>query len=219
MIAELPHDVQGHVWEMYTEDLHRRIDDRNRRAATRVIDYIGVLCNHDAAARDYLLDWTAHMLQHPDVKPSKGIVLVGREDFGKTMLVHLLCRLIPTLCTNDPRRDVYGRCNTLMESTQLVVIENAERLHIPAVKSIITNPLVTIRGRQATRVVPSAHRTLLIVSELQASLGDRRFYPIHCTEECMNDPETIETLRRIFTSPCLDALREMLLARTVSRVM
>ena len=218
MIAELPHDVQGHVWDMYTEDLHRRIDDRHRHAATKVVDYVGMLCNDDAAARDYLLDWTAHMLQHPDVKPSKGIVLVGRENCGKTMLVHLLSRLIPTLYTNNPRRDVYGRHNGLMEITQLVVIEDAERLHLPSLKSIITDPFVTIRGRHAARVVPSSHRTLLLVSELQASLFDRRFYPIHCTEECMGDPETIESLRHIFSTPALDALRAMLLARPVSRV-
>ena len=218
MIADLPHDVQYHVWDMYTEELNQRLGGRHYRDANNIIRYICVLCNQDTAVLDYLLDWVAHILQYPDLKPSKAIVLAGREGWGKTMLVHLLARLIPTLYTNDPRHDVYGRQNALMEFTQLVVIEDAERLHLPDLRGIISNQLVTIRGMHPPRNVPSSHRMLIIVKELQASLTcTRTFYPIHCTEECMWDPVTMDGLRRIVTPPAINALRDILLARDVDR--
>ena len=163
MIAALPHDVQAHVWDLYMDGLQTRIDERHRRAATKVVEQIAVLCNHDAAACGYLLDWAAHMLQHPADKPGVAVVLVGRESCGKNMLVHLLSRLVPTLHTRDPRRDVYGRHNPLMAQAQLVVIEDAARIHAPSFKSLLSDETIIIRERHRPhRVAPSCHRVLLL---------------------------------------------------------
>ena len=83
---------------------------------------------------------------------------------------------------------------------------------------IISNQLVTIRGMHPPRNVPSSHRMLIIVKELQASLTcTRTFYPIHCTGECMWDPVTMDGLRRIVTPPAVNALRDILLVRDVDR--
>ena len=56
MIADLPHDVQYHVWDMYTEELNQRLGGRHYRDANNIIRYICVLCNQDTAVLDYLLD-------------------------------------------------------------------------------------------------------------------------------------------------------------------
>ena len=217
MIAELPHDVQGHIWDAYTDGLELRIADRHRQAASKVIEQIDVLCNRDAAAREHLLDWIAHMLQHPTVKPGRAIVLVGREGCGKRMLVNLLSRLVPTLLTSDPRRDVYGRYNSLLEAAQLVVIEDAERVHLPSIKATVSHDSVLINERyRPARQITSYHRVMLLMKERKPWMSDaRRFYPIQCTEMCMGTAEMANALREVVTTPAIDALREVLSARPV----
>ena len=69
MIAELPLDIQGHVWDLYTVGLHARVEERHRRVAVTALEHILFLCNNDAAACNFL--WMAHMLRHPLIKPAK----------------------------------------------------------------------------------------------------------------------------------------------------
>jgi len=219
MIAALPHDVQGHVWDLYRGGLHSRIRERHRHVASKVVEQIGVLCNKDAEARDYLLDWLAHLLQEPGTKPGKAIALVGREGCGKRMLINFISRLAPTLYTDDPQREVYGRFNATMELARLVVIDGWEKVNVHKLKSLISDDSIAIRERQGPlRSATSHHRVMLLVDEMPHSLqGARRVYPIHCTEACMGSEENAAALHELVTTPALDALREMLTSRRICR--
>jgi hypothetical protein len=214
MIAELPQDVQGHVWEIYTTGLRSRME-RPRQVAEQVLEQIGALCNGDATT---LLDWMASMLQHPAVKPRKAIVLAGRESSGKDNLIALLTRLVPTLHTREPRLHVYGRWNALMEQARLVVIEDADQnRNMAALKSLISDETVAVhpdRG-QPMRVIHSTHRVLLTVDSVQPSLSHRRFDVIHCTDEFMKTAQHSDVLRELCTTSALDELRKLLLDRRV----
>ena len=83
------------------------------------------------------------------------------------MLITLLSRLVATLQTHDPR-DVYGRRNAQMAEAKLVVIEEAETLSLPALKSLITEPQLTIRERGRPRQLPSSHGLLLTTRDVQS---------------------------------------------------
>ena len=200
MIADLPQDIQSHVWDIFTESLHERQRQHERQV---LFDRIDSLCDHDTAAREYLLDWMAHMVQFPHHKPAKAVVLVGHCHRSKDFLITVLTRLVPTLHTSDPRRDVYGKQNGLMEGTRLVVIEDAKRLHIPDLKSLISDSDIVIRERgRGDRLVPSSHRVVLTIDTMRAGFDKRRFFPIHCSpvpSDCVS----------------LDLVRELLLSRPV----
>ena len=155
MIAELPHDIQSHVWDLYTEALHDRYTARHQRAieaATSLLAQVDVLCDHNSCT--YLLDWIAHMLKIPSAKPSKAIVLIGDERGGIDMLLTLISRLVPTLQTRDPRRDVFGHRN--LEMAQLIVIDEPTRLHMPSLKALLSETHLVLREG---RSIASYHRT------------------------------------------------------------
>ena len=82
MIAALPHDIQSHVWQFYRQGLQGRREERFQQLAENFFEQVEALCNHDTAASGFLLDWMAGMLQFPNRKPSKGVVLVGHETLG-----------------------------------------------------------------------------------------------------------------------------------------
>ena len=60
-----------------------------------VFEHIGArFCGGDAAVTNALLDWVAHMLQHPEQKPATALALVSGPRTGSSSLVRLVSRLI-----------------------------------------------------------------------------------------------------------------------------
>lgn len=211
MIHALPHDVQELVWDAFKEGVHARLRERHRRLAATLLEQVDALCDHDAAARDFVLDWVAHMLKWPEHKPHKALVLVGRERCGKNALVALLSRLVPTLQTHDARRHVFGRYNAPMASARLVVLEDAAwRQSAGPIKSLICDTHLVVGG---VYVEPSSHRVLMMADECPTDpTFHGRCVPVHCS----GAQDLAAVLYEVLTTPgALDEVRALLLARPV----
>ena len=120
-------------------------------------DAISCICDADAA--EFWLDWLAHALQHPAVKPCRAVALVG-DAVGKTLLVDLVLQLLPTI------RMYAERSHQLLNSTvlenALVVVAYRESTEL---MSLISDEVICIRRpNQPCREVRSCHRVLLIPS-------------------------------------------------------
>ena len=68
-------------------------DNGLRDRMTTILDQIRTFCLVDENA-DRLLDWMAHMLQFPYIKPQRGIVLAGPPHCGKTSFARFLTLLL-----------------------------------------------------------------------------------------------------------------------------
>ena len=91
---------------------------------------------------------------------------------------------------------------------RLIVLDNPARLHLPSLKSLVSNAALL----SGDRVLPSYHRVVLVIPELRASLANnRRLVNIHCTrggsEEALRDV-LLDTL-------AMKALRQLLIDRPV----
>lgn len=53
----------------------------------------GVICDEDLTLYHYLLRYIAHMLQHPEEKPSIAIVMLSRSGCGKGTFFQLLANI------------------------------------------------------------------------------------------------------------------------------
>ena len=151
----------------------------------------------------------AHMLKHPTAKPTRAVVLIGEERGGVDMLLMLLSRLVPTLQTREPRRDVFGHRN--LEAARLVVIDEPARLHVPSLKALLADRRLALREAEG-RSIASQHRVMLTLLEPRASLEDaRRFFPIHCT-----GGGSAAALHAVLTDAlAMRALWQLLMARPV----
>ena len=207
MIADLPHDAQGVVWDAFTEGLRERQRGRRRRLAATLLECVDALCDREAAARECLLDWMAHLVQHPSHKPSKAIVLVGHERCGMNIVVTLLSRLVPTLQTHDARRHVFGSYNGVVSSVDLLVVESADQPQIEKLRTLLTRTHLSVGS---LRDVPSSHHVLLTVDEWHEP--SRHFLPIRCSPHCLRGHAAV--LREVLTTPgALDEVRALLRAR------
>ena len=80
-IPELPLELQESIWTEYRTGVRARRAEYVLCLNRVMLDFIHTLCPSDADF-NRLLDWTAHMLQHPSIKPRRGIVLVGTPGCG-----------------------------------------------------------------------------------------------------------------------------------------
>ncbi len=122
------------------------------------------LCgNHSKELQDenveYLYNWVAHALQHPD-KRSSHLILHGLQGTGKSLFAtEFLPRLFKlrntnyeTFITTNPERDVLGGSyNDILVKCGLVVCEEVSgkdyQEHIDNMKGVITDNKIIIKQR------------------------------------------------------------------------
>ena len=201
--TQLPTDLQESVWTEYHNQL------RNRMQSLQY--HIRTLCLTDANA-DNVLDWMAHMLQYPNVKPPKGIILVGPPGCGKS----LFAELVTLLLGQDNVYRTYTlreHFNHEMEGKMLVHLDECDlRDKLPEIRTLVSHQSITIRRpSQQPYNVPSHHRVLITTNKVLSPLLNhsnafqRRFTVIPCGSvffntqvfhEAMNDPVKLAELRQ-----------------------
>ena len=193
--TQLPTDLQESNWTEYHNGL------RNRMQSLQY--HIRTLCLTDANA-DNVLDWMAHMLQYPNVKPQKCIILVGPQGCGKTLFATLLTLLLGqdnVYQTNTLRM----RFNHEMEGKMLVPLDECDLSNeLPNIKSLVSDQSIIInRPFQNFHSSPSHHRVLITANHSNAF--QRRFTVIPCGSvsfnpqefhTAMNDPVKLAELRQ-----------------------
>jgi len=88
---------------------------------------LNVIADGDESKANYILDWCAHMVQRPWEKPGVALVLKGRKGTGKTLLTHLLTRVIGrknTLITADGK-SLFAKFNWHLADKLLIGAEEA----------------------------------------------------------------------------------------------
>jgi hypothetical protein len=214
-VAELPHELQEAIWAEYRTGVCARRAEYVRRTAG--LDSIRTLCQSDADF-DRVLDWMAHMLQYPNVKPQRGIVLVGPPCCGKSRFADLVAQLLGqnnVLRSNTLR----NRFNELLDGMTLVTLDGCNvSEEIAHINSLISDQAITIRRPyQGAVVIPSFHRVLVTVNLLSpllyhSILFQQRFTVIQCGtvnhqefHEAMHDPVKMSCFRECLMQRQIDA--------------
>lgn len=201
-ITELPGDLQDYIWSKFHSDLRKRMGTIQYHLLKLVLTEANVIC---------VLDWMAHMLQYPNIKPQKAILLVGPQGCGKNLFATLLTLLFG--------HDHVFRTTTLsehfnesMEGKTLVHLDGCDiRNELPHIYSLISDKMFTIRRfGQHPYDVPSYHRVLLTIEFFSPLLIHSKAFQQHFTivlcesvsfspEEfygAMNDPIQLAAFRQ-----------------------
>ena len=150
----------------------REIEETDARygrvAVDTWINHIGIICDHDELAKQYVLNWFAHLLQKPAEKPETCIVITGKQGTGKTVMLDPIKKVMGGgyFESSQPERDVWGNFNPMMASSMLIVLSEVDKRNAfgadGKIKALKTDKEITIRNlHQAPYTTRSHHRFII----------------------------------------------------------
>ena len=166
-----------------------------------------VIANDDDAVYQYVLDWTAQMLQFPECKTTM-IVGVSAEGAGKDTWVDMFRALLGTkfVMESHSAKALFGDFNHSVLNKKLLVAEELSAKELSqydgAMKVMITNNRLRVeqKGKDGHEV-ESQHRLLAFTnkedSPIQTSDGDRRKVIIRCSDRRVGDVPYFIALRAV----------------------
>lgn len=152
---------------------------------TVIEDYlIDVICDGDLGLFEYLIQFLAHALQHPEEKPGIMIVLIGSEGVGKGFLVRLLEALwgATTLQVSDIAA-ITGNFNAALQRAFWVALDecmfHGDKKPQDRMKSLVTEPTIQVEQKyEPSRTIESFHRFIACTNHAQwgqIRSDDRRY--------------------------------------------
>ena len=145
-----------------------------------------MIADGDKDKANYILDWSAHMVQRPREKPGVALVLRGRKGTGKTLLTQILARVIGgqnTLITASGKK-LFGTFNWHLADKLLIGAEEAffvgNREVNDQLKHLLTGDEIEVEQKFGQRIsMKSMHRVIMTSNHDQviaASDDERRFF-------------------------------------------
>ena len=143
-----------------------------------------VICDGDLALFNYIIQFLAHALQHPEEKPGIMIVLIGAEGVGKGFFIRLLEALwgATTLQVSDIAA-ITGNFNAGLERAFWVALDECmffgDKKALDRMKSITTEPWIQVEQKyEPPKIIFSVHRLVACTNHAQwgqIRSDDRRY--------------------------------------------
>jgi hypothetical protein len=155
-----------------------------------------VICDGNRRNFSYLLQYLAHMLQHPATKPGVMIVLLGGQGTGKGALFELLSRIwTHSVLRVSDIEQIAGRFNASLAHAYVVCMDEAlfvgDRKSQDKMKSLITEPIISIEQKhQPQHSIESYHRYFAASNHdhfAQIENDDRRYFILKVSSKYQQD--------------------------------
>ncbi len=154
------------------------------------------ICDGDDERFTYLMGWLARMFQHPAEQGEVAVVMRGGEGTGKGTLAKAIMRLVGHhgLAISNGKHLV-GAFNSHLRDVIFLFADEAlfagDRAHVGALKSLITEPYLTVEAKFANAIqAPNFLHVMMASNEewvVPASQDARRFFVLEVSERAKND--------------------------------
>ena len=161
----------------------------------------------DIDIKGYLLDYLAHIVQHPDRLPGSALIFLGAPGCGKTFFGTAIVKPLvhPASFIQVPSRGLTGQWNEHFGSRLVAVADdpyfgrNSDEA-MSAMKSLVTESRILYEGKFKPSF-PGNNFCRLIVNlndntSLRLDPNDRRFTIIRCSTKWLRKGEMFEHLRK-----------------------
>lgn len=123
-----------------------------------------IICGGSEEMRDYVLNWSARLIQFPAEQGEVAIVMRGREGCGKGIYARTLRFLLGQhgMAISNPKH-LTGTFNAHLRDCVFLFADEAfyagDKAHVGVLKAIVTEPTITIEGKylNATEVPNFLH--------------------------------------------------------------
>jgi hypothetical protein len=186
-----------------------------------------VLAGGDSTVYNYLLDWCAYTIQHPERQAGAAIVFRGKKRVGKGIFANWLVELWGNhgVMVNNGKH-LTGQFNGHLEQTCLLFLDEAlyagDKKHESMLKSLITEPNLMIE-RKHHDAVTSANRLKIVMAtnddwSVPTSGDDARFCVCDVSDLHKGDDGYFSELRsQMATQEAKSAFLADMLERDISK--
>ena len=154
---------------------------------------LSIICNSDPDRFNYLMGWMARMVQRPAEQGEVAVVMKGGEGTGKGTLARALKNMIGhhALAISNAKHLV-GNFNAHLRDAVFLFADEAffagDRAHVGVLKSLITEPYLTIEAKfQNALETPNFLHLMMASNEewvVPAALDSRRFFVLEVVDTC-----------------------------------
>ncbi len=157
---------------------------------------LAIICDGDPERFTYLMGWMARMVQYPDQQGEVAIVMKGGEGTGKGTLAKALLKICGQHgMAISTAKHLVGNFNSHLRDAILLFADEAffagDKQHVGTLKSLITEPYLTIEAKFANAVqMPNFLRVIMASNEewvVPASVDARRFFVLEVSEAAKNN--------------------------------
>ncbi len=182
-----------------------------------------IICGGNTELFDYLLGWMADLVQNPAKQGEVAIVMRGGEGTGKGILARAIKYLMGQHgFAISNAKHLTGNFNAHLRDCVLLFADEAlyagDKAHVGILKSIITEPYLTIEGKYQNAVMSPNYLHLILASNEQwvvpASLESRRFFVLDVSNERANDHLYFAAIQHELDHGGHEAMLHELLRRT-----
>ena len=157
---------------------------------------LNVICAGDDRIYQYLLNYLAQALQHPEIKPGVMLTLIAGQGTGKGTFFAIIKKIWGATTLQTSRiDDVCGAFNSSLEGCMWVLLDEAcfarDLKLADNIKSLATEPEIRINAKnQPQRTIPSSHRIVSATNHMHAAHrehDDRRDLTLRVSESKKGD--------------------------------
>lgn len=161
---------------------------KNQDGLDRFLQLVGCLCNNNKSCIEYLLNWSAHLLQKPQELPKVAVLIKSIEGCGKDTFREYLEEMIGTdyVYTTDKIDNILGNFNPNISNKLLIQLNEAKSFdghsNVSALKHFITTTSVDINQKNVKSYKLDNYARLLLFSNecnvVPITAEDRRYIVI-----------------------------------------
>lgn len=115
-----------HVLSLFPGFKYPNVDTVNMDKISLFLDHIkNIIANGRDDLYEYILSWIAFIIQNPGKKTNTCLIILGKEETGKTAFTTIICKLfsdyaLPNIANID---NIMGQFNSITENKMLVVLD------------------------------------------------------------------------------------------------
>jgi hypothetical protein len=184
-----------------------------------------VICCGVERYSDYLLDWAAHAVQHPDRNAEVAVVTRGQKGAGKGVFGRWLCGLFGQhgMQIFTPQHLV-GRFNLHLRDCCLLFADEAfyagDKQHESVLKGLITEPTLVIEGKGQNVVIAPNMLHIIMAANAEwvvpASSDERRHFALEVSNAKCGDFNYFREIEQQMRNGGAEAMLYHLLNRDIS---
>jgi putative DNA primase/helicase len=161
-----------------------------------------VLCAGDEKAAKYFIEWLAHIVQKPEVKPTVAILMKSAEGTGKGTIYRLLKKVLGANAHQvNGSYQIMGRFNGIVAGRLLIFgdeVDMTDKKVFDRAKGIISEPTISLELKGIDpEPIPNMARFIFTGNHdqvISAGTRERRFLVLEPSEHMIDDREYWQSL-------------------------